>query len=445
MFRRKTRLNFAISIFFVICLFFSVSAPAVLAEGGNGATIPCTVNTYGNAWSGQLAFPLSGPNNSNYLVIMDTNGTVITTRQSNGYNAVYDFANNTLLFQGEPYVDGADTAPTYATHLWNLTSNTTQDFPNVISHHDIQFDPVNNTFLTLQSYLRTVGGKPVLFDKVLQVDAEGNVLWTWDTYNYIPISEASPFNETSNFNGQTVEDFTHANSLDWDYNNSIIYLNIRNTNTFYKINQTTGDVIWACGEFGNFTLLGTNGQPLHSTNGLPPSLWYHSHDVKMVTANVFTMFDNDNNNNTNPENCHSRMIEVTLNETNMTALVNWSWEAPTQYWTEYGGATVILPNGDYLGDFGDPTHQFTENQPWNFNDTGAVFIEVNPAGHTVRTFTFPVGYYAYRVEALTKETSTVPEFSVLAFAVVIIVTAAVAIAVFRIKREPSTSKDQTSC
>ena len=112
----------------------------------------------------------------------------------------------------------------------------------------------------------------------------------------------------SHVNGQTVEDFTHANTLDWDYNNSIIYLNLRNTNTFYKINQTTGNIIWACGEFGNFTLLGANGQPLVGANGLPPSLWYHSHDVKEVAPDVFTMFDNDYENNTNPDDCHSRMI-----------------------------------------------------------------------------------------------------------------------------------------
>ena len=106
-------------------------------------------------------------------------------------------------------------------------------------------------------------------DKIVQVDANGNVLWSWDTYNYIPLSEASPFNQTNTLpNGQTVEDFTHANSIDWDYNNSIIYLNLRNKNTFYAINQTTGNIIWACGEFGNFTLLGANGQPLPSVKVL---------------------------------------------------------------------------------------------------------------------------------------------------------------------------------
>lgn len=148
-----------------------------------------------------------------------------------------------------------------------------------------------------------------------------------------------------------MEDFSHANSLDWDYNNGIVYLNLRCTNTFYKINQTTGDIIWACGEFGNFTLLGDDG-------AVVSSLWYHSHDTKQVAPDVFTMFDNDYDNVTNPDDCHSRMIELTLNETSMTAYVNWSWEAPTQYWTPYAGATLLLPNGDYIGDFADPYHQY---------------------------------------------------------------------------------------
>jgi len=94
----------------------------------------------------------------------------------------------------------------------------------------------------------------------------------------------------------------------------------------------------------------------------------------------------------------------------MTAYVSWSWEAPTQYWNSYGGATLILPNGDFIGDFGDPTHQNTQNSvngSWDFNNTGAVFVEVNPAGQVVRTWTFPVGWYVYRVEAITNLTSVI--------------------------------------
>jgi hypothetical protein len=419
-FRKKKKTMFLVAIATAILLVFSSHTAISYSETAN-FTLPCTINTYGNAWNGELAFPLSGPDNSNYLVCISTKGSVLNLRESSGYSAVYNIADNTLLFQGEPYVDGAGSAPTYATHIWNMATNTTEDFPNVISHHDIQYDPVNNTFLTLQDYVKTVGNNAILYDKIVQVDAAGKVLWTWDTYDYIPLSEASPFNETTTIKGQTVEDFTHANSLDWDYNNNIIYLNLRNTNTFYKIDQTTGQIIWACGEFGNFTLLGANGQQVSS-------LWYHSHDVKEVAPDVFTMFNNDDANNTNPDDCHSSMLEVTLDETSMTAYVNWSWEAPTQYWTPYGGATVILPNGDVLSDFADPTHQYSQNQPWNFNNTGAVFVEVNSTGQVVRTFTFPVGWYVYRVEAVTA-TSPTPSSTALPILPVAITALAITIVV----------------
>ena len=365
-------------------------------------SLPATIDTTGNSWDGEIAFDLEQTGGINALVVMDTNGTLVNLRESSSaYGVVYNIAPNTLLFQGEPKVDGAGSAPTYATHIWNLDTNTTEDFPNVVSHHDLQYDPVNNTFLTLESYERDVGNNSYLFDRIVQVDPNGNVLWSWDTYDHIPLNEASTFNETTVLNGQTLIDFSHANSLDWDFSDGIIYLNLRCTNTFYKIDQSTRNLVWSCGEFGNFTLLDDNGNPV-------PSLWYHSHDTKQVAPNIFTMFDNDYNNVTNPNDDHSRMIELTVNETDMTAYVDWSWEAPPQYYNDYAGGTLLLPNGDYLGTFGDPTHHVTENQPWNFNDTGAVLVEVNPAGQVVRTFTFPVGWYVYRVAALTNYTPPSP-------------------------------------
>ncbi len=386
--RRKTIIT--IAALTAIILVLSSFSPTVHSQTGSNSTIPCTVNTYGNAWDGALSFDLSGTYDA--LVVMDTNGTVINMRESGTtYGPAYNIDPDILLFEGEPQVSDPNSAwPTWATHLWNLTSDTTEDFLEDLSEHDIQYDPVNNTFLTLQDYVMQVGNNLILTDKIVQVDSNGNTLWTWDIYDHIPITEASSYNQTDVVNGQTVEDFSHANDLDWNYNDNVIYLNLRNTNTFYKINQTTGNIIWACGEFGNFTLLNANDKQVSS-------LWYGCHDVKEVAPDVFTIFDNDYDNNTNQNNCRSQMIELTLNEKNMTAYVNWSWEAPTQYWNEYGGAAVILPNGDYLGDFGDPTHQFPQNQPWNFNNTGAVLVEVNPAGQVVRTWTFPVGWYSYRV------------------------------------------------
>jgi len=412
-FRKGRKTVYMVAIATALVLVFSSYTPVLSSSTVDGFTLPCTIKTYGSAWNGEIVFDLYGTTGPSYLVVMDTNGTVLDLRESTGtpgYGPAYNIAPNTLLFEGEPLeVGGA--WPRWATHIWNLASNTTENFPNVISEHYIQYDPVNNTFLTLQAYVRQVGSNSILMDKIVQVNAEGNVLWTWDTYNHIPLSEASPFDETVSLPRGTVEDFSHANSLFWDYNDSVIYLNLRNQNTFYAINQTTGNIIWACGEFGNFTLLGANGQPLKGANGLPPSLWYHSHDLREVAPDIFTMFNNDYDNNTNPDDGHSSLMEVTLNETSMTAYVSWNWEAPISYYNYFGGSTVILPNGDYLGDFGDSSHQEPQNElpngSWNFSDTGAAFAEVNPAGHVVRTWTFPVGYYVYRVEALTNVTPVV--------------------------------------
>ena len=274
--KRNKKTILVLATLTALCLVFSSFSPTTHSQvvSLSDFTLPCTITTTGNAWDGYLAFDLELGSNfmgvgggTNYFVVMGANGTVLALRESDtSYGAAWNVAPDTLMFFGEPQVGGADSAPTYATHFWNLSSGTTEDFPNVIGEHDIQYDPVNNTFLTFQQYVQPVGNNLYLIDRIVELDANGNVLWAWNPYNYIPLSDASPYNETATFGGQTVIDFTHANTLDWFYNDGIIYANFRNLNTFYKINETSGNIIWGCGEFGNFTLLDANGTPLVSSN-----------------------------------------------------------------------------------------------------------------------------------------------------------------------------------
>jgi hypothetical protein len=392
----------------------SLSSCLVLVQAQSNFVLPCTINTYGSVWNGDLTFglfqfsstqPLSGGVSGSYLVVMTTDGQIENTRHTSSFDywAVKNIAQNTVLFQGEQTTFTAND-PEAATHIWNYALNTTVDFPNVISHHDIEYNPVNNTFLTLQDHIEQVGNNTIIFDKMEKMSSDGSILWTWDTQGNIPLSEADSFNSTAVVNGVTLIDFTHANALDWDYNNSVIYLNLRHTDTFYKINETTGNIIWACGKFGNFTLLNSQGQNV-------TSLWYHSHGTKQVAPDVFIMFDNDYDNVTNPNDCHSRLLEVTLNETSMTAKETWSWEAPTSYWSVFWGNAIVLPNGDIMGVFGPPTHQFQQNLPWAFTDTGAVIVEISPQGQLVRTYTFPVGWGIYRVQQTISSPVSIPEYS----------------------------------
>jgi hypothetical protein len=310
---------------------------------------------------------------------MSTEGNPVLFRetQDQSYFAVKYVSQNRILFQGEPG---------FYTHFWNLRTNQTTDLLKVWGHHDIEYNPVNNTFLTLELYVKRINGVDVLFDKVVELDANGTILWSWDTYDHIPLSQVCPFNDTFPVNGEDVMDLTHSNTVQWDYKENICYLNVRNVNTFYKINMTTGKIIWACGKHGNFTLLNENGKEVSS-------LWYHGHSVKEVEPDVFIMFDNDYHNETNPNNSHSRIIEVTLNEKNMTAWISWSWTAPKEYWTTWGGDADRLPNGDRIGTFGTQTHFVP-------NSTGAALVEVNQTGEVVRTYTFPYGVGIYRIEEI---------------------------------------------
>jgi hypothetical protein len=392
---KKTKI-LAASILILMLLVFSVFT-FVLSAPLPSFVIPCRVTDYGSAWEGGFAYGLFQYDPSDlslwvasYLIVMNSRLDLLHLREwygSSYLGSVNAVASNTLLFQGE-----GDTE----VHFWNFTSGNTTDFQGVSGHHDVEYNPSNNTFLTLNKYVREVNGTSYLFDKIVEYNSNGTVLWAWDTYDHIPLSEQSVYNITTVFNGQTVVDFTHANSLDWDYNSSIIYLNCRHTNTFYKINKNTGDIIWSCGEFGNFTLLDAEGN--HVKN-----LWFGCHDVKQVEPNVFAMFNNDFGNITNFNDDHSAMQEVTLNLQNMTAWVSWSWTAPKELYSAYWGETARLPNGDRIGVFGTPNHPAPISSNYLVNYTGAVLVEVNPQGEVVRLYEFPHGWGIYRVEPLSLE------------------------------------------
>ncbi len=428
----RLRIQTALLILF-ICLFSCIVQLPSGVRGTHTAdsafAVPVKIETYGNAWDGYLAFglwdfPYSSTNfsltPSSYLVVMTTKGQLLDLRttpaNTNPATSIPGFAgvtnpiyapikymgNDLLMFQGEP-----DTA----THFWNLKTNLTADFPNVYGHHDMIYNPNTRTFLTLTSYVRQIDGRNVLMDAVVELDRMGTPVWSWDTYanGHFSLKDECLCNATTVVNGQTVIDLTHANSLQWNFQTNMIYMNMRALDTFCKINKTTDQTVWCLGRRGNFTLLGSDGKQV-------PSLWYHAHDLREVQPNVFTMFDDDYDNTTNATNpcpatfeetnAHSRMLQITANENNETAWASWSWTAPREDWTPYWGSVDRLPNGDWFGDFGSQSHYLPGSgigSPLS-NSTGAVLVEVNPKGEVVRTYTFAYGWGIYRVVPIALQT-----------------------------------------
>jgi len=443
----KNRIFVRVSIlWFLVASFLFVQPYGLSLSASSSFTLPATITTTPGTspWNGNLTFGLLhyDSNTSNgvlgsYLINMQTDGTILNLRQANDsagdYFEVKYISANTLLYEGETGL---------ATHFWNMNTNQTTDFLNVRAyHHDICYNPLNGNFLVLRNYYKNVSGTTVLYDYLEMVSPSGVALWNWDEAPYFPLSWQSKFNETSPYGNGTALDFTHANSIMWDYQENVTYLNSRHLDTFFKINMTNGNVIWGCGKHGNFTLKDATGKVVSS-------LWYHSHSVQEIAPGYWMMFDNDFNNETNPTNYRSRMLIISVNETSMIAQEVWSWEAPTSYYTYFFGKADILPNGDRLGTFG------AYMRPTD-NTTGAIIVEVTPQGQVVRTWTFPRYWAIYRVIpggqvadafGIYQEPNVIPEFSsVLAIAVATMIIPTAAAILTQEKRKKHSPQNKNKC
>jgi len=202
----------------------------------------------------------------------------------------------TLIFRTE---DGAV--------LWNIYDKTTTHL-GFQGHHEYEYNPINNTFFTFREYTVEIDKVKYRLDKIEEYNRKGQIIWSLDTRSFISHTQWCPYRDMAKENA----DVTHSNSIFFDPEEDVLYVNIRNVNTFYKIDHKTGQVLWGLGEYGNFTLFDRYGNP-------QKNLFYHAHAVEKVNDDTFILFDNDFHNQTNVNNKRSRLLEITINETIMTA------------------------------------------------------------------------------------------------------------------------------
>lgn len=282
----------------------------------------------------------------NFLFILDMEGNIKYSIESKSRFKTPKFINSTTIM----YMFAGDI------QLRNIESSVTETLPIPEGHHDIEYNPFTDTFLTLQHRkFGTYQNLPIWYDDIVEYDRQGNQVWLWNCSENLPFNTNHFLNELWS-GGQ---DWTHANSIFWLVEEDVIYYNPRNLDTFYKINKQTGEIIWAVGKLGDFTLYDKYGKER-------TTLWWHSHALEMIGPNRFILFDNDHLNQTNPVNHRSRLIEIIVDENAKTAKEVWSWTAPKEYYCEPWGDADRLPNGNTLGAFGasfsHPTH-LTEVTP----------------------------------------------------------------------------------
>jgi hypothetical protein len=333
-------------------------------------------------FNGNNIFVMQRQNNTNpndrdnVLIITDDNENTLYERNLDshfnlaGYTVEFINTTTVLLGMGD-HVE-----------IFNIAENKSTSL-SFEGHHDYEYNPISKTIFTLNSYTKTNWlGLGYVYDRISEYNLMGQLLWTLKSDTFIP------FNHWDGDEWKGLKaDITHSNTIFFDPEEEMLYYNTRNTNTFYKINHTSREVIWGLGENGDFQLIDKYGMTRSN-------LFYHPHAVEKINENTFILFDNDYRNKTNPANQRSRLVEIQIDEDAMIAHEVWSWQAPVEYYSAYWGDADRLPNGNRLGTFGTLGHPHG-----NF---GARLVEVNSRGEIVWEHSYKnspaYSYGIYRME-----------------------------------------------
>lgn len=363
---------------------------------------PIVLNYRDGYWRDRYIFSFAQSETSmqevvdNFMVVMDYEGDYVNYEMSSGpsFNYIYQLSENEIYYYLRP-PRGADPEIVPEARIWNFQTGATRTILegiNIQGHHEFLIE--DGYFVTLRR-IEKCG-----LDTIVHLEPEtGNEKWIW---NSEPFFQEKPCSLCPD------DDWTHSNDVTVSLDGRYYYVNFRNADSFAKINRETRELIWIAGRNGNFTLL---------ENGVEKeSLWYHSHIIKEIKPNVFIMFDNDFHNRTHLDTYptgedpysvnyggQSRLIEITLDESDMTAEITWSYTPEIEYFSAVFGDIDLLPNGNILGVFGTPVHKWNMDHEEIEKPFGAAILEVSPDAELVREYRFPVGVSIYRVQQLSED------------------------------------------
>lgn len=164
-------------------------------------------------------------------------------------------------------------------------------------HHEVRTLP-DGRIATLAAVEQTVNGRDILGDMIVVLDAELNVVWTWDTFDWLDVNRKAVLGEDCVpfaggcppfYNTASVEDWTHGNSLQMTPDGALLF-SMRHQDWIVKINydwsEGDGHIIWRMGPEGDFTFLGSDAWPWFS----------HQHDPNFdwTDPSRLLVFDNGN-------------------------------------------------------------------------------------------------------------------------------------------------------
>ncbi|MEB3273275.1 MAG: aryl-sulfate sulfotransferase [Prochlorothrix sp.] len=180
--------------------------------------------------------------------------------------------------------------------------------------------------------------QPVMGDVVLEFDRQGQVLWSWNTFDFldpfrIGYETFSGYWDRRGFPGTL--DWTHSNNVVYDPKDDSILLSSRYLSSILKIDRATGNLEWILGDPAGWE--GALADKTFTLTGAAEgeTRWfYHQHSPEPSHNGTVLIFDNGNF-GTFPFDpplplveTRSRAVEYEINEVDRTVTQIWSSEIP---------------------------------------------------------------------------------------------------------------------
>lgn len=254
---------------------------------------------------------------------------------------------------------------------------------NYISHEGIRLPNGYTVTLVSNEQVKNQGSGmvDVLGDVVAVLDTNFQPVWTWNSFDFLPITRQAvipgsvcnggpgcpPNLYNLQSNGQPYKmanDWTHANSIYYDSSDGNLVVSLRNQAWVVKIAYENGSgdghILWTLGYGGSFAL----------ASGDPVSDWFvGQHDVEFKSNGLLTLFDNNNANTASGQTggtAHGQAWSLDLTHMIATPVINDDLGVVSPA----VGSAQLLSNGNY--DFQAGFISGPEAQSFEFTPSGAL-------------------------------------------------------------------------
>ncbi len=296
-----------------------------------------------------------------YVVIFDDNGVPLWW-----YGAPVSLADAKVLPGGIVAWARGDSTGYELRRLNGSLIRTVSFVGAATGEHELQ--PIGDNFLVMTYKTRGTtedlsfcpGGAPnqsVQDSAIQEIDASGNVVWSWNSKDHIGLDEITPRWCPSVITGS--HDTVHLNSI--EPNGDSIVVSLRRTDAVYSISRATGEVEWKLGG----TTIPESLTPVSDPSGADPLAGQH--DARILSDGTLTVHDNATN---SADARMARAVRYQLDEVARTATLLEAVTDPDLAASPVGccGSARRAITGDWLMSWGQVSRvtEFAPNGDRNF-------------------------------------------------------------------------------